>query len=143
MCLYFRLEIGHIKQVNAHLEFVCWWCKSGNPLRSVGFRMWSKDTQKSHMQVKKHIARMQTDDEGRENMHVTFKNPCKYGKGFINTCTCKPPQTHHEMGHSCATDKIISMLLHKNIHTETCILLPRESKCRYTILPTANISLRQ
>lgn len=42
VCLYFRVEIGHIKHVNAHLACVCWWCKSGNPLRSVGLRMWSK-----------------------------------------------------------------------------------------------------
>lgn len=114
VCLDFRLEIGQIKQVNAHLDCVCWWCKSGNPLRSVGWRMWSKDTQKSYMQKKKHIARMQMVDEGRENMQVTFKNPCKYGKGFINTC--KPPQTHHEMGHICTTDKIINMLLQKNVY---------------------------
>lgn len=50
-------------------------------------------------------------------MHVTFKNPCKYGEEFENNCNArlltKPPQTRQEMGHSCTTDKLISTLLHK------------------------------
>lgn len=97
---------------------------------------WLKDVVKRYT-----IVIHANDDEGRENMHGTIKNPCKYGRELENTC--KPPQIHHKMGHSCARDKIISMLLHKYGDTETCTLLPLESKCRYTILLTVNVSLRQ
>lgn len=56
---------------------------------------------------------------------------------FKNNCNArlltKLPQTRQEMGHSYTTHKLISTLLHEKIHIETCTLLPRGSKCIYTI----------
>lgn len=83
--------------------------------------MWSEHTQISYMQMKKtYPVDMQTDDEWRENVRMSFKTPCKYAKEFENNCNprllSKPPQTSQEMGHGCTTDKLISTLLHIKIH---------------------------